>query len=118
MRMSFDDPQLCPHGNPLPGYEYVTTPWICLTQMQPGDEVIIRRIHEMAEADSKLMQYLEKNGVVPGVHAEVSEVLPFNQTITLRLGEQDVVLGFSAAQYVYIEEVGIEKTVIAVRHQL
>lgn len=23
MRSNLDDPQLCPHGNPLPGYEYV-----------------------------------------------------------------------------------------------
>ena len=105
MRQNFDDPQLCPHGNPLPGYEYVTALWKPLTQMQTGEQVEIRRIHELAEDDSELMQYLENNGVIPGTLAEICEVLPFNQTLTLGLGDRKVVLGFPAAQYIYVEKV-------------
>jgi DtxR family Mn-dependent transcriptional regulator len=108
MRQNFDDPQLCPHGNPLPGYEYVTLPWKSLNQMQVGDQMIIRRIHEIAESDSALMQFLEKNGVIPGTRAVISEVLPFNQTLTLCLDDRVVVLGFSSAQYIYVEEVSGE----------
>src|SRR4030066_249011 len=94
MRQNFDDPQLCPHGNPLPGNAYVTALWKPLTQLQAGEQVVIRRIHEMAESDSDLMQYLEINGVIPGTKAEVYEVLPFNQTLTLSVDDQKVVLGF------------------------
>jgi len=104
MRLNFDDPQLCPHGNPLPGYEYVTAQWISLAQIQSGEQVIIRRIHETAENDAELMMFLESNGIVPGTQAEVSEVLPFNQTLTLVIGDRRVVLGFPAAQYIYIEK--------------
>jgi len=104
MRLNFDDPQLCPHGNPLPGYEYVTAQWKSLTQMQVGEQVIIRRIHETAENDAELMMFLESNGIVPGTRAEVSEVLPFNQTLTLAIGDRRVVLGFPAAQYIYVEK--------------
>ena len=104
MRQNFDDPQLCPHGNPLPGYEYVTALWKPLTQLQAGEQVVIRRIHEMAESDSDLMQYLEINGVIPGTKAEVYEVQPFNQTLTLSVDDQKVVLGFPAAQYIYVEK--------------
>lgn len=103
MKENFDDPQVCPHGNPLPGYEHVTAPWIQLTQMQAGERVVIRRIHETAEADSKLMQFLENNAVIPGTQAEITEVLPFNQTLTLSLQGRQVVLGYPAAQYIYVE---------------
>jgi len=103
MKLNFDNPQLCPHGNPFPGYEHVTANWQALTQLQPGDRLFIRRIHEMAEADSKLMLFLEDNGIIPGTQAEVCDVLPFNQTLTLCLEERRVVLGFAAAQYIYVE---------------
>jgi DtxR family transcriptional regulator, Mn-dependent transcriptional regulator len=105
MRQNFDDPQVCPHGNPLPGYEYVTAQWKPLIKMQASEQVVIRRIHEIAEGDSELMQFLESNGVIPGTQAEICEVLPFNQTLTLDLGDRRVVLGFPAAQYIYVEKV-------------
>jgi DtxR family transcriptional regulator, Mn-dependent transcriptional regulator len=103
MMLNFDDPQLCPHGNPFPGYEHVTADWQALTQLKPGDRLVIRRIHEMAEADSKLMMFLEDNGIIPGTQAEVCDVLPFNQTLTLCLEERRLVLGYAAAQYIYVE---------------
>ena len=105
MRQNFDDPQVCPHGNPLPGYEYLTAQWKPLTQMQAGEAVVIRRIHETAEGDGKFMQFLENHGVIPGTRGEICEILPFNQTLTLGLGDRRVVLGFPAAQYIYVEKV-------------
>jgi DtxR family Mn-dependent transcriptional regulator len=105
MRVNFEDPQLCPHGNPLPGYEYVTAQWKPLTQVQPGDKVIIRRIHEIAEGDAPLMQFLEENGIVQGTQAVVEELLSFNQTLTLVIGERRVVIGFPTAIHIYIEKV-------------
>ncbi len=32
MRANLEDPQLCPHGNPLPGFEYVTQDWVRLLE--------------------------------------------------------------------------------------
>jgi len=90
----------------LPGYEYVTVQWKPLTQMQAGEKLIIRRIHETAEDDVDLMQFLENNGVFPGTQVDLCEVLPFNQTLTLCVDERRVVLGFPAAQYIYVEIVG------------
>jgi DtxR family Mn-dependent transcriptional regulator len=104
MRQNFDDPQVCPHGNPLPGYEYVTLQWKLLTQQHAGEKVIIRRIHETAEDDVELMKFLENNSVFPGTQVVVCEVLPFNQTMTLGVGERRVIVGFSTAQYIYVEK--------------
>jgi DtxR family Mn-dependent transcriptional regulator len=103
MRQNFNDPQVCPHGNPLPGYEYVTQRWKPLTHLEASEKIIIRRIHETAEDDTDLMQFLEANGMIPGAQAEILEILPFNQTITLNLAGQRVVLGFAAANYIYAE---------------
>lgn len=97
-------PLTCPHGNPLPGEEAAVANWIPLTEIPVGQKVIIRRIHELAEQNSELMSFLEKNGVLPDVEATVAEILPFNQTITLRAQGHDVALGFAAAKYVYVEK--------------
>jgi len=96
-------PQTCPHGNPLPGCEEAVAGWIPLTKMAAKDKVIIRRIHELAEQNSELMAFLEKYGVLTDVQATVTEVLPFNQTVTLRVQGRDVTLGFASARYVFAE---------------
>ena len=104
MRLNLDDPQLCPHGNPLPGYEYVAADWLPLTGIQPGEKIIIRRIHETAEDNHELMEFLEANGIIPGARAEVCNVLSFNQTLCLQLGEKLVALGFLTAKYLFVEK--------------
>jgi DtxR family transcriptional regulator, Mn-dependent transcriptional regulator len=103
LRANLDDPQLCPHGNPLPGYESVSADWRPLTEAAAGERLTIRRIHETAEDDTRLMEYLEENGVVPGARAGVSEVLPFNQTLTLDMDGRRVILGFAAARFIGVE---------------
>lgn len=96
-------PKTCPHGNPLPGYEKGVAAWIPLTKTSPEDEVIIKRIHEIAEQNSELMAFLEGKGIMPDVQAKVMEILPFNQTITLEVKEQQVTLGFASAKYIFVE---------------
>ena len=103
MRINLDDPQLCPHGNPLPGYEYVSAGWTPLIDVAAGTQITIRRIHETAEDNPELMAFLEENGILPGSQAIVNKVLPFNQTITLQLGDHPVTLGFPAARYIFVE---------------
>lgn len=96
-------PQTCPHGNPLPGCESAVRDWIPLTEIEAGRTVTIRRIHELAEENAPLLEYLEKHKVMPDVSAKVVEVLPFNQTITLSVEGQAVTLGNAAAKYIFVE---------------
>jgi DtxR family Mn-dependent transcriptional regulator len=105
MRTNLDDPRLCPHGNPFPGYEHIAAGWLPLTGVLPGEKVIIRRVHETAEDNHELLQFLETNGVIPGAQAKVAEILPFNQTISLQLNGQMVTLGFPAAKFIFVEKV-------------
>ena len=97
-------PQTCPHGNPLPGCEDAVAGWIPLTETTPKQKVIIRRIHELAEQNAELLGFLEKNGILTDVQATVVEILPFNQTVTIRVQGRDVTLGFAAARYVFVEK--------------
>jgi DtxR family Mn-dependent transcriptional regulator len=96
-------PRICPHGNPLPGYEEYVKDWIPLTETSKGDIVIIRRIHELAEENAQLLSYLEEKHIVPGVQVTVTEILPFNQTITIEVEDQPVTLGNAAARFVFVE---------------
>jgi len=99
-----NDPQVCPHGNPFPGCEEVTSTWIPLTEFDSGQQVIIRRIHELAENNQELLGFLINNKVLPGEQAEVVEVLPFNQTIKINIAGNPCTLGFSAARYIFVEK--------------
>ncbi len=99
-------PQTCPHGNPLPGCEEAVAAWIPLTKTAPDETVIIKRIHELAEHNSELMAFLENKGIMPEARANVREVLPFNQTITLEIRGEAVTLGFASAGYVFVEVAG------------
>ena len=101
-----NQPETCPHGNPLPGFESIAAGWIPLTQVKLGEPVIIRRVHELAEEIPGLLDFLEKNGIKLGQLVEVSEILPFNQTITLRVNGNPVTLGFSIARQIFIESAG------------
>lgn len=104
LRDVLGDPQVCPHGNPFPGCEAVTSHWVPLTDLPAGSAVTIRRIHEFAEENLDLLKFLIANGVVPGARVRVAEVLPFNQTMTLLVGDQPVTLGFPAARFIFAEE--------------
>ncbi|MGC1377775.1 MAG: metal-dependent transcriptional regulator [Anaerolineales bacterium] len=96
-------PQTCPHGNPLPGCEQAVANWIRLTEIPKGETVTIRRIHELAEENAPLLAFLEEKNVMPGIQATVTEILPFNETVTVEIQNRDVTLGFTAARYIFVE---------------
>jgi len=99
-----NNPQTCPHGNPLPGFEKVVENWQPLTDFNQGDKIVVRRVHELAENIPGLLIFLEDKQILPGVHAELVEKLPFNQTVTLKLeAGQLVTLGFNVARYIFGE---------------
>ncbi len=98
-----DDPQTCPHGNPLPGHEGLLREWVPLTETESGHRIVIKRVHESAEEDRELMLFLEEHGLVPGTEATVQQIIPFNRTVSLQVGERAVVLGFAVAEQVYVQ---------------
>lgn len=105
MRANLGDPQTCPHGNPLPGYEHITSRWIPLSEIPLGETVIVRRIHEMGEAEPDMLKFLEQNEIIPGAQVEVLEILPFNQTLTLKLKGLRISIGFPIVKHIFVEKI-------------
>jgi len=103
LREALDNPQVCPHGNPFPGCEQVTSGWVALTELQAGEKVVLRRIHEFAEDNLELLRFLIENKILPGTPAEIVEVLAFNQTVSVRVAGNLITLGFQAARFIFAE---------------
>ena len=100
------NPQTCPHGNPLPGFEHVAAKWTKLTNFHLGDTFIIRGVHELAEEINGMLPFLEEKKILPGVRAELVEILPLNQTMSLKLEQGQVVtLGLNVAHYIFGERI-------------
>jgi DtxR family Mn-dependent transcriptional regulator len=100
---TLEDPSACPHGNPMPGQESISSDWQTLTSFTKGDTCIIKRIHEWLEDDPETMRFLEKNLVLPGNIAKIQEVLPFNKTIQIKIKEKRVTIGFDIAKKISVE---------------
>jgi len=97
-----ENPDVCPHGNPLPGHEGVTSQLVPLLQAEPGRVYKLARIHEAAEQSPALMAFLEQHGLVPGASIELVEILDYNETVTVRSGGQEVVLGLAVARRLWV----------------
>lgn len=103
LKTLLENPQVCPHGNPFPGCENVTAPFIPLSNFSANDVVVIRRIHENIEDKKETLNYLIENEITPGKTALVLNVLPFNQTITIQIENKQITLGFSVASFIFVE---------------
>ena len=102
LQAELEDPRFCPHGNPLPGFEDEAEKWVALSSLSQGETAIIRRIQENLEEDYDILSFLESKGVVPGAQFQVTEVLPFNETVKLSIEGNDLILGLRLASDIYV----------------
>ncbi len=110
LKNDLENPPVCPHGNPLPGFEDVVADWKPLLSFPDGSEVTIRRVHELAEQNPDLLAFLEENQVMPGNTAKIIKNLPFNQTITLEINHVAAILGYRVARYIYVTPVSLTES--------
>jgi Fe2+ transport system protein FeoA len=57
----------------------------------------------MGESQPELLKFMEDHGLIPGKTVQISEVLPFNQTLTVLVDDRRVSVGFAAAGFIYVE---------------
>lgn len=88
-------PATCPFGYPIPGNAPPRSihTWT-LGQAAEGERWVVDRI---PEEDTRLLEYLVGNGVLPGTPILVQEVAPYKGTITLGVDRQAVVIGNQVA---------------------
>lgn len=65
------DPQTCPHGNPMPGV--TPKPTRPLDALLPGERGVVERIPDQFEHEPGFLEYLDSEGVKPGVAIELVE---------------------------------------------
>ena len=96
-------PFSCPHGNPIPGTHPPSPKQaLQLAHVQTGSRVVVERITEEAEREPKLLEYLGRNGIVPGATLSVVEVAPFNGTMTVESSGRTVVIGLQVASKIRV----------------
>jgi len=96
-------PSTCPHGNPIPGMpEPEAHNPIPLSQATTGQELVVERITEEAEADRQLLNFLWQSGVRPGSRLTVSEVAPYAGTISVLLDGRTVTMGLAASHKIWV----------------
>jgi len=95
-------PRRCPHGEPIPSADGT----IELPEDVPLNTVPVGatgRISRVRVRDAERLQYLEANGVLPGLPFTVEGRAPFEGPARLRVPSGQVVLGQELARVVWVE---------------
>jgi DtxR family Mn-dependent transcriptional regulator len=98
-------PTTCPHGNPIPGSgpgqtRHRAAP---LNLVPAGREVVLECITEGGERDSRLLAFMQDHRLAPGTRIHVVESSPSLGTMSLRVGEDIIVLGLEAAKKIRVQ---------------
>lgn len=101
LELFMDNPEVCPHGHPIPSASGVIaaqegTP---LCQSGPGDEVDIVRIED---EDGELLSYLSSLGMFPGTTVRVCDVAPFKGPLMVEIGDARYALGREVAEKIVV----------------
>jgi len=78
-----DDPEVDPHGDPIPNEQLEPPPAtddVTLTEFDAGDRVEVKRIDD---SDAEVLRYLADRGIDPGAELTVTDVAPFGM-VTVR----------------------------------
>jgi DtxR family transcriptional regulator, Mn-dependent transcriptional regulator len=91
-----NNPTHDPHGDPIPSKDGVM-PEIAnepLTEAEIGEQVMLGRV---ANQDPELLRYLEEIGLIPGIVLEVIKKAPFKGPVTIKIEDEELVVGYEIA---------------------
>ena len=91
-----------PHGAPIPALDgAIDRPHsVRMAELEPGQSGTVA---EVSDHDPDLLRYLGALGLYPGVAVELLSAAPFDGPLTIRVDEQEHVLGRTAAAHVRVE---------------
>ena len=70
------EPTTCPHGNPIPGADYVPPPTRTLREVPVGSTFTISRIPEELEFEPGMLDFLEQHSLQPGRQGHLTVLSP------------------------------------------
>jgi DtxR family transcriptional regulator, Mn-dependent transcriptional regulator len=96
------DPKFDPHGHPIPAKNGKMPVYneSLLSDMEPDCLVLIRRLDD---SDPKLLDYLEKTELIPGVELKVLDKAPFNGPLTVLHKGKERIIGNELAKNIFVE---------------
>ncbi len=95
------EPTTCPHGNPIPGSNYVETEMTPLSGLSIGTGFSVRRIPEELEFAEGMLEFLETSHITPGSAGTVIAMSP-DGTTTVDINGKVVGLGPFAAERILV----------------
>ncbi len=101
MNRLLGEPTTCPHGNPIPGSEYVEPDSAPLSQHPLGQSFTVRRIPEELEFTPGLLEFLEKSSLRPGCSGVVTGSSP-DGTLTIEIDGRHVGVGAFASERIMV----------------
>ncbi len=107
-------PATCPHGNPIPGNVRSVPPSTEVFQLsaaKEGDDLVVTRISEYAENVAELLEYLGKQGVMPGGRLRLLEVAPLDGPLTLKTDLRTIAISLEVARFVWVQRAKQRKTI-------
>lgn len=98
-----DNPQTCPHGNPIPGAQYKPPRMKTMSEMEVGETRRLERISEELELDAEMMAYLDDSDLRPGATVEVERADSHGALTVLVDGDARAGIGSFAADRLFVE---------------
>ncbi|MEX2292969.1 MAG: metal-dependent transcriptional regulator [Acidimicrobiales bacterium] len=95
------DPTTCPHGNPIPGADYVAPDTLPLCEVAVGGAFTVSRIPEELEFAPGLLEFLEGADIVPGRAGTITAASP-DGTTTVEIDGNHVGIGAFASQRILV----------------
>jgi DtxR family Mn-dependent transcriptional regulator len=97
-------PKFDPHGQPIPSKDgvMVTVETEPLTSAAEGSRAIVIRVAD--DSNGELLAYLADLSIRPGVELSVVATAPFDGPVTIKIDNEQKVVGFKAAATVFIQE--------------
>jgi len=98
------DPLIDPHGAPIPTLEgeFDEPQHTPLSDVEAGQTVVIRQV---SDADAAKLRYLATLGLFPDTAIEIVDVAPFEGPLTLRVGDEEHIVGRELARDVYVTRI-------------
>ena len=94
-------PTTCPHGNPIPGSDYVAPDAKRLVDIDVGVPFTVSRIPEELEFEPGLLEFLETSSIQPGHIGTVTASSP-DGTITIEIDGRHVGVGAFASARILV----------------
>jgi DtxR family Mn-dependent transcriptional regulator len=101
MNSLLGEPTTCPHGNPIPGSDYVATDAAPLSGLLVGDPFTVRRIPEELEFTPGLLEFLEESSLRPGCSGVITAASP-DGTLTVEIDGRHVGVGAFASERILV----------------